>query len=102
MRITKTAIADVLIIEPNVFGDDRGFFFESYNKDDLKDATEINKVSPEQILPINSEEYVVAAKRPLNSRLDTSKLRADYDVFLPQWEYHVDQTVSEIVLSNTQ
>lgn len=42
MRITKTAIADVLIIEPDVFGDDRGFFFESYNKDDLKDATEIN------------------------------------------------------------
>ena len=32
MKITKTTIPDVLIIEPNVFGDDRGFFFESYNK----------------------------------------------------------------------
>jgi dTDP-4-dehydrorhamnose 3,5-epimerase len=29
--VTPTAIADVLVIEPNVFGDDRGFFFESFN-----------------------------------------------------------------------
>lgn len=31
MKITKTKIEDVLIIEPKVFGDDRGFFFESFN-----------------------------------------------------------------------
>lgn len=31
MIVTPTAIADVLVIEPNVFGDDRGFFFESFN-----------------------------------------------------------------------
>jgi dTDP-4-dehydrorhamnose 3,5-epimerase len=30
--VTPTAIADVLVIEPNVFGDDRGFFFESFNQ----------------------------------------------------------------------
>jgi dTDP-4-dehydrorhamnose 3,5-epimerase len=29
--VTSTAIADVLLIEPKVFGDDRGFFFESFN-----------------------------------------------------------------------
>ncbi len=32
MKVTKTAIDDVLIIEPNVFGDDRGFFYESFNQ----------------------------------------------------------------------
>jgi len=32
MQITRTTIPDVFIIEPKVFGDDRGFFFESYNK----------------------------------------------------------------------
>ena len=32
MQITKTAIPDVLIIEPKVFGDARGFFFESFNQ----------------------------------------------------------------------
>lgn len=30
-----TAIPDVLIIEPKVFGDDRGFFFESFNENDF-------------------------------------------------------------------
>jgi dTDP-4-dehydrorhamnose 3,5-epimerase len=32
MHIQSTAIPDVLIIEPAVFGDDRGFFFESFNQ----------------------------------------------------------------------
>lgn len=31
MKVTPTAIPEVLILEPQVFGDDRGFFFESYN-----------------------------------------------------------------------
>jgi dTDP-4-dehydrorhamnose 3,5-epimerase len=31
MNITPTAISDVLTVEPKVFGDDRGFFFESFN-----------------------------------------------------------------------
>ena len=32
MRVTPTAIADVLVIEPKVFADERGFFFESFNE----------------------------------------------------------------------
>ncbi len=32
MKVTQTAIPDVLVFEPKVFGDDRGFFFESYNR----------------------------------------------------------------------
>lgn len=32
MNVVHTAIPDVLLIEPTVFGDDRGFFFESYNE----------------------------------------------------------------------
>lgn len=39
MKITPTAIADVLIIEPRVFGDDRGFFFESYNREVFRQGT---------------------------------------------------------------
>jgi dTDP-4-dehydrorhamnose 3,5-epimerase len=41
VKITPTAIADVLIIEPRVFGDDRGFFFESYNEQAFKAASGI-------------------------------------------------------------
>ena len=32
MKINKTFIQDLLIIEPQLFKDDRGFFYESYNK----------------------------------------------------------------------
>ena len=32
MKVTPTALPDVLLIEPRVFGDDRGFFFESWNR----------------------------------------------------------------------
>src|SRR4030042_587628 len=32
MNAIHTAIPDLLIIEPKVFGDDRGFFFESFNR----------------------------------------------------------------------
>ena len=36
--VTPTAISDVLVIEPKVFGDDRGFFFESFNENDFAAA----------------------------------------------------------------
>lgn len=32
MKIIKTGIEDLLLIEPTVFGDERGYFFESYNQ----------------------------------------------------------------------
>ena len=39
MKVTPTAIPDVLLIEPKVFGDDRGFFFESFNQKVFEEAT---------------------------------------------------------------
>lgn len=38
MKITPLGIPDVFLIEPKVFGDDRGFFFESYNARELTQA----------------------------------------------------------------
>lgn len=35
MKATPTVIPDVLVIEPDVFGDERGFFFESFNQKKL-------------------------------------------------------------------
>ena len=37
MKVTKTEINGLLIIEPNVFKDDRGFFFESFSKQRYKE-----------------------------------------------------------------
>jgi dTDP-4-dehydrorhamnose 3,5-epimerase len=31
MNVIKTPLEGLLVLEPRVFGDDRGFFFESYN-----------------------------------------------------------------------
>ena len=42
MKIIPTNIADVLIVEPTVFGDARGFFFESFNTRRFEELTGIN------------------------------------------------------------
>ena len=39
MKVTPTAIPDALIIEPKVFGDSRGFFYESFNQEAFNKAT---------------------------------------------------------------
>ena len=39
MNVIPTTIPDVLILEPKVFGDSRGFFFESYNEKAFREAT---------------------------------------------------------------
>lgn len=38
MKITKTKLEGVVIIEPDVFGDNRGFFMESWNKKKMAEA----------------------------------------------------------------
>ena len=36
MKVTKTKIPDVLVFEPTVFGDDRGYFMETFRLDEIK------------------------------------------------------------------
>ena len=42
MKVTPTAIPEVLVIEPKVFGDDRGFFYESFNQRAFAQTTGIS------------------------------------------------------------
>ncbi len=42
MNVLPTEIPEVLILEPRVFGDDRGFFFESFNAQTFIDKTGVN------------------------------------------------------------
>lgn len=44
MKVLPTSIPDVLILEPQVYGDARGFFFESYNQRDFAEATGLKPV----------------------------------------------------------
>jgi dTDP-4-dehydrorhamnose 3,5-epimerase len=39
MKITRTSIPEVLVIEPKLFGDERGFFFESFNQKAFNEVT---------------------------------------------------------------
>lgn len=40
--VISTVLPEVLILEPKVFGDERGFFFESFNQRDFEQATGLN------------------------------------------------------------
>ena len=42
MKVTRLAIPEVVLIEPKVFGDARGFFFESFNQKAFNEATGTN------------------------------------------------------------
>jgi dTDP-4-dehydrorhamnose 3,5-epimerase len=42
MKVTPTALPEVLLLEPAVFGDERGFFMESYNARRFREATGVD------------------------------------------------------------
>jgi dTDP-4-dehydrorhamnose 3,5-epimerase len=42
MQLQKTSIPDVLIFEPKVFGDERGFFYESFNQKKFSELTGVD------------------------------------------------------------
>lgn len=44
------------------------------------------KVTPDTVLPIKTKDYPTAAKRPMNSRLDTSLFERTFSMTLPPWE----------------
>ena len=44
------------------------------------------KVTADRIRPLATAEYPTAARRPLNSRLDTSRIRAAFGLQLPDWQ----------------
>jgi dTDP-4-dehydrorhamnose reductase len=55
------------------------------------------RVGADAIAPIPSSAYAQAAPRPKNSRLDTTKLRAAFDVVLPPWQQGVDRMLTEFL-----
>jgi dTDP-4-dehydrorhamnose reductase len=55
------------------------------------------RVSDKDILPVSSEEFPTEAKRPNNSRLDTTLLQKTFGLHLPSWKQGVLRTVKEIL-----
>jgi len=54
-------------------------------------------VTPERIKPVPTTAYPTPARRPANSRLDTSKLRAALGVSLPDWREGARRTVRDLL-----
>ncbi len=55
------------------------------------------KCTPDQIHAISTSEYLTAAKRPLNSRLSTEKLKKTFVLELPHWESEVKKVLREVI-----
>jgi dTDP-4-dehydrorhamnose reductase len=62
-----------------------------------RQAGQAIRVAPEAIAAVPSSAYPVAAPRPLNSRLDTRKLQAAFDLRLPAWQDGVDRMLAEVL-----
>ncbi len=57
------------------------------------------KVAAESVIPVPTSAFPLPARRPLNSRLDASKLQTTFDVRLPLWQIGVARMVEEILAS---
>ena len=55
------------------------------------------KLHPQNIHPIPTMEYPTPARRPLNSRLDTHKLRDTFGLHLPDWKSALDHVLEQIL-----
>lgn len=60
-----------------------------------RDAGQQLKAMPESVRPVPTSAFPTPAKRPANSRLDTSKLRAAFGLTLPSWQSGVDRMLTE-------
>lgn len=55
------------------------------------------EATPESLRPVASSAFATAARRPANSRLDTSRLRAAFGLALPHWQKGVDRMLAEVL-----
>jgi dTDP-4-dehydrorhamnose reductase len=50
-----------------------------------------------EVVPVTTAAFVTAARRPLNSRLDTAKLQVTFGLTSPPWQQGVDRVLAEIL-----
>ena len=54
------------------------------------------KLTPDAIKPVPSSQYPTAAKRPMNSRLATDKIKAVFGLEMPHWKTHLGRFMAEL------
>ncbi|MFP8780627.1 dTDP-4-dehydrorhamnose reductase [Hydrogenophaga sp. RWCD_12] len=55
------------------------------------------RVTPNEVLPIGSDQYPTAARRPANSRLDTTLFRSTFGLELPHWQEGLGHVLQQIL-----
>jgi dTDP-4-dehydrorhamnose reductase len=71
--------------------------YASYVLDIARAAGVALKTGPDGIAPVPTSAFPTPARRPSNSRLDTSKIQATFGLTLPDWRSGVDRMVREIL-----
>jgi dTDP-4-dehydrorhamnose reductase len=60
------------------------------------------KVTPDKVTAISTAQYEAPAKRPANSLLDTGKIRAQFNLELPSWQWHAERFLSQYYANKGQ
>lgn len=78
-------------------GETNWFMYAKHVLDGARKAQPAIELKAKAIGPIPSSAYPVAARRPLNSRLDTRRLQAAFGLAMPPWQHGVDRLLAEIL-----
>jgi len=54
------------------------------------------KIKVTEVVPVATSAFLTAARRPLNSRLDTQKLQMVFELTLPNWDHGVERMIREV------
>lgn len=73
--------------------------YASHVLDVARNAGVAIQVPPEAVAPVPTSAFPTPATRPLNSRLDTSRLQQTFGLHLPDWRSGVDRMLTEILSS---
>jgi dTDP-4-dehydrorhamnose reductase len=80
-------------------GDTSWYDYARFVLDAARAAGSDLKAGPDDVLPVSTAAYPTAAKRPANSRLDTSLFRRTFDLRLPPWQEGVGQVLRQLLRS---
>jgi dTDP-4-dehydrorhamnose reductase len=56
------------------------------------------KLKPEAVRAIPTSEYPLPAKRPMNSRLDTTRFQETFGLTLPHWQADLDHVLDQLIV----
>jgi len=78
-------------------GDTDWFHYACFILDEAIDLGLKTSMTSQDIKPISSDLYPTLAKRPMNSRLDTKKIKKTFMLELPHWKEEVKKVLKEII-----